>query len=622
MTTRALQITELLTPVIDHRTNSVASAYTAYFYSAGTSSAKNVWTEKEKTNPYTSRTLGSDGTAQVYGDGVYRIIIKDTDSTTVHDWDNIKVQANTFTVQTKSGTYTATADDDLILCSGTFTVNLATVAGFTHPLIIKRVSGTITVDPYSSETVDGSSTITLTSADDSAVLYPDVASSIWRRADSLSGLTATVDEINNKCDDDDGNPLWTSSTSQKPAMGLKNTNADASGAIFKGIKDSASPADDDELLSIEGHGDDGGGTETTFAKIQLISSDVTDTDEAGEITVSVLMDGTSRSLLNLNGYNGSVNQGEVVINEDGQDVDFRVEAATTPTALQVLGSDGSITINGAGISGSVVKDEDNMASDSATSLVTQQSVVAFVETTLGYKSTIERSIFAYNGGATAYTVLVGGGAYRVADKIAFWNSQLTTSAIPTPAAATRYYLYLDYSAITSGTAITNSEMIWSSTAPTYNHQYKGWYNGSDLCIFSAITDGTPNNIINFHHDGGRYVEWDTRIGPSSNQIQGITTFQDLSLAEGVPAFSTIAEVTFETIPYAGGGTPSYVMVRQNGSSGSGKRFGSGYDGGSPSYDTARGKVYLDASQIMEWRHSAANGDTQAYTDGFYLPGGM
>ena len=65
MTTRALQFDLLRTPVIDYRDGSVAAGYSVEFYSAGTSTAKNVWTEKEKTNAYTTRTLGSDGTVTV-----------------------------------------------------------------------------------------------------------------------------------------------------------------------------------------------------------------------------------------------------------------------------------------------------------------------------------------------------------------------------------------------------------------------------------------------------------------------------------------------------------------------------------------------------------------------------
>lgn len=218
MTTRAAQIECLLAPVIDYRTNSIASGYTVYFYAAGTSTPKNAWTEKEKTNPYTSRTLGSDGTIQVYGDGVYRIIVKDTDGTTVYDWDNIKVQANTFTVQDKSDDYTATAEDDLVLVDTTsdnVTINIADVADFTHPLIVKHRAGAnnVTVDPYSTQPIDGNSTITLTPTDDSAVLYPLASSAAWYRADRLSGVTATVNDLNRISggylhDDDDDTRIY------------------------------------------------------------------------------------------------------------------------------------------------------------------------------------------------------------------------------------------------------------------------------------------------------------------------------------------------------------------------------------------------------------------------------
>ena len=76
MTTRAIQIESLLDPVIDGSTGDLASGYTVYFYAAGTTTAKNVWTEKEKSNAFTSKTIGSDGTIQLYGDGIYKIVIK------------------------------------------------------------------------------------------------------------------------------------------------------------------------------------------------------------------------------------------------------------------------------------------------------------------------------------------------------------------------------------------------------------------------------------------------------------------------------------------------------------------------------------------------------------------
>ena len=190
MTTRALQITELLSPVVHPTTGAVCDGYTVEFYAAGTTDAKNVWTEPEKSNAYTSVTLGSGaweaGTAQVYGDGNYKIIVKDGNDATVLEWDNVKVQANSFAVSTKTGNYTVTPDDDVILVNtsgGDVTISLQAVANFTHPVTIKKIhaSNTLTIDPNGAETIDGDSTLTMRIENRSITIYPDTNASIWRR---------------------------------------------------------------------------------------------------------------------------------------------------------------------------------------------------------------------------------------------------------------------------------------------------------------------------------------------------------------------------------------------------------------------------------------------------------
>lgn len=64
-----------------------------YFYAPGTLIAKKVWLDRGKTteasNPYT---LDSNATAQIYGDGLYRIIIKDSAGVTKYDRDNISIR--------------------------------------------------------------------------------------------------------------------------------------------------------------------------------------------------------------------------------------------------------------------------------------------------------------------------------------------------------------------------------------------------------------------------------------------------------------------------------------------------------------------------------------------------
>jgi hypothetical protein len=191
MSTRALQIELLADPLIDPTTGSICSGYTAYFYAAGTSTPKNVWTEKEKTNPFTSYLLDSGGKVLLYGDGIYKIVVKNVEGTTVLSLDNQKIQANTFSVVQKIDTYTATPDDDVILCNGTFTVNIQTVANFEHPLIIKNIGvGVITVDPSAAQTIDGNATIALVGGD-VATLWPDTTSTIWRRDALIADLNGT-----------------------------------------------------------------------------------------------------------------------------------------------------------------------------------------------------------------------------------------------------------------------------------------------------------------------------------------------------------------------------------------------------------------------------------------------
>lgn len=66
-------------------------------------------------------------------------------------------------IQTKSGTYTVVPNDNstVLDCSGTFSLNLTTAgtlrSGFNF-WVWNSGSGTITIDPAGSETVDGSAT--------------------------------------------------------------------------------------------------------------------------------------------------------------------------------------------------------------------------------------------------------------------------------------------------------------------------------------------------------------------------------------------------------------------------------------------------------------------------------
>jgi hypothetical protein len=88
-----------------------------------------------------------------------------------------------------------------------------------------------------------------------------------------------------------GDVTHTSGTASKPVFTLVNTNADANSTELKFNKNSASPADDDSLGKINFYGDDSAGTSTEFVKIEANSTDVTDADEAGELTFTLFTGG-------------------------------------------------------------------------------------------------------------------------------------------------------------------------------------------------------------------------------------------------------------------------------------------------------------------------------------------
>ena len=91
MSTYAQSIDFLLSQV---RTSAGAlTGGAVYAYAAGTDELKIIWLDRAKTlqaaNPYT---LDGNGTAALFGDGLYRILIKTSAGVTVYDRDNINIE--------------------------------------------------------------------------------------------------------------------------------------------------------------------------------------------------------------------------------------------------------------------------------------------------------------------------------------------------------------------------------------------------------------------------------------------------------------------------------------------------------------------------------------------------
>lgn len=198
MGTRAVQIEALLNGLVD-KSGEMLSAGLVYTYEAGTSTVKTCWSDSGKTTEASNPiVLDAYGRAQIYGDGLYKLVVKDSDETTLYTWDNVKLQANTFSVVAKIADYEVDPDDDLVLVdctSGAVTISFATVSEYSHPVTVQKTdSGTnaITVNPYSAETVDGEATITIDEQYCSIVFYP--GSATWTTNRGYATLAATATE--------------------------------------------------------------------------------------------------------------------------------------------------------------------------------------------------------------------------------------------------------------------------------------------------------------------------------------------------------------------------------------------------------------------------------------------
>jgi hypothetical protein len=104
-----------------------------YFYAPGTTTPKTIYLDRLQVtlaaNPYT---LDANATAQLYGYGTYRIVVKDASGTTRFDRDNIVMAGDDSTingVDATSGpqTFFLPASGNTIICKTDATANKVTI---------------------------------------------------------------------------------------------------------------------------------------------------------------------------------------------------------------------------------------------------------------------------------------------------------------------------------------------------------------------------------------------------------------------------------------------------------------------------------------------------------------
>jgi len=150
------------------------------------------------------------------------------------------------------------------------------------------------------------------------------------RASDLARLIGAGATIN------DGTTITTADNTSQ--LILQSTDADAnSGPLLDMKRDSSSPADGDFLGQFNFLGENDASEEITYAQITGRTVDVSDGTEDGRIAIKTMRAGSSRSALDFS-------SGETVFNDDGDDVDFRVESDGNANMLFVDGGNNMVGI--------------------------------------------------------------------------------------------------------------------------------------------------------------------------------------------------------------------------------------------------------------------------------------
>lgn len=259
---------------------------------------------------------------------------------------------------------------------------------------------------------------------------------------------------------------------------------------------------------------------------------------------------------------------------------------------------------------SMILDEDDMASDLATKVASQQSIKAYVAAN-SPAGLVVRSKFRWKSVTEIY---IGSGEYHhegTTDQKVYWDSELTYTVL-TNGAPDWVYIYIDDSAVvTLGTnLLTNAEFIDNTTEPTWSPTKKGYYTGSDRAIYAVYL--VANDVVEFSHEGNTVFHADAIENQAAVDID--TAWTDIG-ALIIPKFTTIGVVNFvQSVASTG------WSWRTNGQTGATGHF---IMQGTGIIERRGSEVITDSSQIIEVK--ATTSDTSQIacnTEGWRFPIGM
>jgi hypothetical protein len=226
----------------------------------------------------------------------------------------------------------------------------------------------------------------ITMPNDGKVIFGDAGEYI--KGDGTDLTIASSGDMVLDCDG--GDVTIVDSGTATPTLTLSNTS-DAYGTppiiSFLVNPNNNVGASGDDIGRIDFKGDDAGGNVTTYAQMLSEISTATDGSEGGKISLRVAS------------HDAEMNNGLII--EDGSEEDeVDVTIGNGDNSLTII--KGKLAFGDSATSANIILSENNMVSDSANALVTQQSVKAYVDTnrrwsieTGGYRSNNNSSTTYY-----------------------------------------------------------------------------------------------------------------------------------------------------------------------------------------------------------------------------------
>ena len=359
-----------------------------------------------------------------------------------------------------------------------------------------------------------------------------------------------------------------------------------------------------------------------------------------------------------------------MVDDDG-DTKIQVEESTDDDTIRFdcAGVNNVLTLTASAISGSLVKDEDTMVSDSPYHVATQQSIKAYADsveaaantytdteitatevyadaadtalqsTILGsYPGLVIRGRFSWKDGDEIYIDPAVYDHQGTTTQLIKWDSQLSymfgssgsnSSSSDLASADTWVYVYLDDSAIVTlgSNIITAAEILAVTEAPVWSASKHGWYGSAaagnavaaDRCIFAVLLDSAGTAILEFYGEGDEIIFADEITSRVPSDLDD--TWMDVTLS--IPSFCTRGKVLFwgGAIATSSGEPTGYW--RTNGQAGSTGHRIYKLNGNYSVFGSVSCTVTTDSSGVIEVYHDVAGTQEMGvFTSGWYFPGGM